>query len=109
MASWSSPSAAAAAAASSGARFGVLPGRAQRQPLPSPSLPRGGGPNSRLVLTRGPGFLTRTGSASVSSSARCRAVAAEVDGLNIANDVTQVTHSPRRAPSVGSCPVHSIP
>ncbi|CAO2193176.1 unnamed protein product [Urochloa humidicola] len=89
MASWSSPSA-AAAGASSGARFGVLPGRAQRQPLPAPSLLRGG-PNSRLVLSRGPGFLTHTGSASPSSSsARCRAVAAEVEGLNIANDVTQL-------------------
>ncbi|CAL4977181.1 unnamed protein product [Urochloa decumbens] len=89
MASWSSPSA-AAAAASSGARFGLVPGRAQRQPVLSPSLPRGG-PNSRLVLSRGPGFVAHTGSASPSSSAsRCRAVAAEVEGLNIANDVTQL-------------------
>ncbi|CAL4950821.1 unnamed protein product [Urochloa decumbens] len=88
MASWSSPSA-AAAAASSGARFGLVPGRAQRQPVPSPSLPRGG-PSSRLVLSRGPGFLAHTGSASPSASSRCRAVAAEVEGLNIANDVTQL-------------------
>jgi len=94
MASWSSPSAAAAASASSGARFGLLPGRAQRQPVPSPSLPRGA-PNPRLVLSRGPGFLTPTGSASPSSSSRCRAVAAEVEGLNIANDVTQVLFDAR--------------
>jgi len=89
MASWSSPSAAAAASASSGARFGLLPGRAQRQPVPSPSLARGA-PNPRLVLSRGPGFLAPAGSASPSSSSRCRAVAAEVEGLNIANDVTQL-------------------
>ncbi|KAF8740065.1 hypothetical protein HU200_013836 [Digitaria exilis] len=54
MASWSSPYAAAAASSSGAARLGLLHGRAQRQPLPPPSLPRGGsGPSSRIVLTRG--------------------------------------------------------
>ncbi|KAF8724034.1 hypothetical protein HU200_021043 [Digitaria exilis] len=89
MASWSSPYAAAAASSSGAARLGLLPGRAQRQPLPPPSLPRGG-PTSRLVLARGPGLLKHAASASPASSARCRAVSAEVEGLNIANDVTQL-------------------
>ncbi|WVZ71835.1 hypothetical protein U9M48_020370 [Paspalum notatum var. saurae] len=81
MASWSPPSATAAA---SGARFGPFPSRAQRL-VPGPSLARGT-PGSPLVL-RGHGPLTRTAS---SHSSRCRAVAAEVEGLNIANDVTQL-------------------
>jgi cysteine synthase A len=99
MASLSSPSAAAAAAAS-GARFGPFPSRAQRL-APYPSLARGAHA-STLVLRpqphldgRGHGLLSHTGS---SSSSRCRAVAAEVEGLNIADNVTQVTHSLGRVP-----------
>ncbi|ONM30907.1 Cysteine synthase mitochondrial [Zea mays] len=85
MSSWSSPSSAAAA---SGARFGPFPSRAQRL-VPYPSLARGT-PASTLVLRphpdgRGHGHLAHTGS----SSSRCRAVAAEVEGLNIANHVSQ--------------------
>ncbi|XP_020405139.1 cysteine synthase, chloroplastic/chromoplastic-like isoform X1 [Zea mays] len=86
MSSWSSPSSAAAA---SGARFGPFPSRAQRL-VPYPSLARGT-PASTLVLRphpdgRGHGHLAHTGS----SSSRCRAVAAEVEGLNIANHVSQL-------------------
>ncbi|CAD6232301.1 unnamed protein product [Miscanthus lutarioriparius] len=91
MASWSSPPA-AAAASSSGARFGPFPSRAQRL-VPYPSLARGA-PASTLVLRpqphpdgRGHGLLAHTGS---SPSSRCRAVAAEVEGLNIADNVTQL-------------------
>jgi hypothetical protein len=92
MASWSSPSSAAAA---SGARFGPFPSRAQRL-VPYPSLARGT-PASTLVLRphpdgRGHGLLAHTGS----SSSRCRAVAAEVEGLNIANHVSQVTYNLQR-------------
>ncbi|OEL30495.1 Cysteine synthase, chloroplastic/chromoplastic [Dichanthelium oligosanthes] len=93
MASWSSAS--AAAAASSGApRLGLLPGRAQRQPLPSSPSLRRGTPNSLLVLRprqdgRGPGFLAHTTGSASSPPSRCRA-ATEVEGLNIANDVTQL-------------------
>ncbi|KAJ1283062.1 hypothetical protein BS78_03G099200 [Paspalum vaginatum] len=78
MASWSPPSAA------SGARFGPFLSRAQRL-VPGPSLARGT-PGSPLVL-RGHAPLAHTGP---SHSSRCRAVAAEVEGLNIANDVTQL-------------------
>ncbi|KAK3160052.1 hypothetical protein QOZ80_1BG0054640 [Eleusine coracana subsp. coracana] len=84
MASWSSPS--AAAAASSGTRLGLFPSRS-RPLLPAPSLARRV-PNSLLVLRPQPhhGLVRHADS----SSLRCRAVAAEVEGLNIANDVTQL-------------------
>ncbi|GJN06127.1 hypothetical protein PR202_ga23822 [Eleusine coracana subsp. coracana] len=84
MASWSSPS--AAAASSSGTRLGLFPSRS-RPLLPPPSLARRV-PNSLLVLRPQPhhGLIRHADS----SSLRCRAVAAEVEGLNIANDVTQL-------------------
>ncbi|KAK3163608.1 hypothetical protein QOZ80_1AG0005880 [Eleusine coracana subsp. coracana] len=84
MASWSSPS--AAAASSSGTRLGLFPSRS-RPLLPAPSLARRV-PNSLLVLRPQPhhGLIRHADS----SSLRCRAVAAEVEGLNIANDVTQL-------------------
>ncbi|AQK89691.1 cysteine synthase1 [Zea mays] len=101
MASWSSPSAAANAA--SGARFGPFPSGGQRL-APCPSLVRGT-PAPTLVLRphpdgRGHGLLAHTASP---PSLRCRAVAAEVGGLNIANDVTQVTDNLQRLPAAGSC------
>ncbi|EES02674.1 cysteine synthase [Sorghum bicolor] len=92
MSSWSSPS--AAAAANTGARFGPFPCRALRL-APYPSLARGAPASPPLVLRshphpggRGHGLLARTGGSSPSS--RCRAVAAEVEGLNIADNVTQL-------------------
>ncbi|KAL6626533.1 hypothetical protein ACP70R_030259 [Stipagrostis hirtigluma subsp. patula] len=85
MASWSSPTAAAAGAT----RFGFVSSRSQ-QHLPTLPLARRV-PNSLLVLRprqdgRGHGLLKLADS----SSSRCRAVAAEVEGLNIADDVTQL-------------------
>ncbi|TVU04330.1 hypothetical protein EJB05_32048 [Eragrostis curvula] len=85
MASWSSPCA-AGAAASSGARFGLVP-TPSRQLLPAPALARRV-PNSLVVLRPQP--LLRHAESSSSSSTRCRAIASEVEGLNIANDVTQL-------------------
>ncbi|KAL6890552.1 hypothetical protein ACP4OV_008807 [Aristida adscensionis] len=89
MASWSSPSAPAATGAGA-ARFGLVAGRS-RQLLPSPPLARRI-PSSALVLRphqggRGGGLLRHTDS---SPFTRCRAVAAEVEGLNIADNVTQL-------------------
>ena len=82
----SCPPPAAAAFSSSQAKFGsscYFPIRTQAQPQPRqalllPPLARKI-PNSLVALKKS------------NSSSRCHAVAAEVEGLNIADDVTQVT------------------
>ncbi|KAG8088466.1 hypothetical protein GUJ93_ZPchr0010g9851 [Zizania palustris] len=87
MASWSPPVASASASASaSHARFGpscLFSARSPRQALLLPPLAR----NPTLTLRPRPRLLNSTDS---SSSWRCNAVAAEVEGLNIADDVTQL-------------------
>ncbi|KAL5232486.1 hypothetical protein ABZP36_031262 [Zizania latifolia] len=83
MASWSPP---VASASASQARFGpscLFSARSPRQALLPPPLAR----NPTLTLRPRPHLLNSTNS---SSSWRCHAVAAEVEGLNIADDVTQL-------------------
>ncbi|KAF0911631.1 hypothetical protein E2562_011639 [Oryza meyeriana var. granulata] len=83
MASWSSPVAAAGLQAQFGSSC-FFSARSPRQTLLLPPLAR----NPTLTLQPRPHRLQNTYSSS--SSWRCHAVAAEVEGLNIADDVTQL-------------------
>jgi hypothetical protein len=93
--SWSPP---AAAAATSQAQFGSSPARpahARQAVLHLPPLAR------RIPLLA---VNTTATNSSVSPAWRRHALATEVEGLNIADDVTQVTHTychtPVRCPAI---------
>uniref|UniRef100_A0A0E0JUD9 Tryptophan synthase beta chain-like PALP domain-containing protein n=1 Tax=Oryza punctata TaxID=4537 RepID=A0A0E0JUD9_ORYPU len=100
MASWSSPVAAAAALQAQFGSSRFFSARSPRQTLLLPPLAR----NPTLTIQPRPHPFRNINSSS-SSSWMCHAIAAEVEGLNIADDVTQAISLPCALLLIGKTPM----